>query len=308
MLANFFNKTRPIATLSLVVLLLFYYLFATFFKQYVELELFSIIKHFSFFTVLVFMLLIIGFIVKKNNLTEDNSYALLISVFVFALFFETMFKTTIVLSNLVLLLAFRKLYSLKSGFNIKKKLFDAGFWIGIAMLIYLWSGVFLVLIYIGLIVFQKATIRNLIVPIIGLITPILLWFTYLVLIDNSTVFFEHFLLVYSFDFSNYQNLNLLIPIAFLTLVLFWSVFSVLPKVSSIGKSFKWSWTVILWNLFFGMIVAALAPEKNGSEMFFNLFPTVVIIANFLQIAKSKVLKNIILYFFLVISVSVYFIA
>jgi len=308
MLANFFNKTRPITTLSLVILLLFYYLFATFFKQNVEIEFYSVLKHISFFIVLAFVLMILGFVIKKNNLTEDNSYALFITVFVLAMFSEMMFKTTIVLSNLMLLLGFRKVYSLKSGFNTKQKLFDAGFWFGIASIIYLWSGIFLLLVYVGIIVFQKGTIRNFIVPLIGFITPIFLWFTYLVLIDNSIVFIEYFNLKYSLDFGNYNNFNLLIPVTFLLVVLFWSLFDVFPKSSSIGKSFKWSWIVILWNLFFGLAITLVAPNKNGSEIFFIVLPTVVIIANFLQNTKSETFKSMILYLFFVISVGVYFIA
>jgi hypothetical protein len=82
---------------------------------------------------------VFNFIISKNKLTLDNLYGLLIGVILLGTFYESLFSTNLLLSNIFLLLAFRKIYSLSSNLNTKIKLFDAAFWIGIASLIYFWS-------------------------------------------------------------------------------------------------------------------------------------------------------------------------
>ena len=106
------------------------------------------------------MVLIVNFIVKKNSLTQDNSYVILIFVLLLGTFSETMFANSIVFASIGLLLGFRKIYSLRSGINTKQKLFDAGFWVGISTIIYSWSILYILLIYVGIIVFRKQSFKN----------------------------------------------------------------------------------------------------------------------------------------------------
>ena len=83
------------------------------------------IKRIGFFIWLGLFLLIVNFIVKKNKLTKDNLYALLLIVFLLGTFPEAMFSYSIVLANMALIFGFRKIYSLRSGLDTKLKLFDA---------------------------------------------------------------------------------------------------------------------------------------------------------------------------------------
>ncbi|MGY8909650.1 MAG: DUF6427 family protein, partial [Flavobacteriales bacterium] len=41
------------------------------------------------------------------------------------------------------------------------------------------------------------------------------------------------------------------------------------------------------------------PEKNGSELIYILFPTSIILANGVELIKKKIIKNIVLYLFLI---------
>lgn len=306
MIANFFNKTKP-ATIFIVAALLFvYYFTATFLLHSSELSIQFLIKRIGFFIWLGLFLLIVNFIVKKNKLTKDNLYALLLIVFLLGTFPKAMFSYSIVLANMALIFGFRKIYSLRSGLDTKLKLFDACFWIGIATMLYSWTIFYLLLVYVAMIIYQKLTIKNLFIPIVGFVAPMLIYFTYCLYFEDAAFFYNKFNYEINLDFKSYAALKLLIPVIFLSMVLLWSLVKVTPKVLSIRNNFKFSWDVLINHLLISAVIVLLAPTKNGSELFFLIFPSAVIISNLVQLTKSKIFRNLILYFFLLISVLVNF--
>jgi hypothetical protein len=227
-------------------------------------------------------------------------------VFLLGTFPEAMFSYKIVLANIALLLGFRKIYSLRSGVDTKLKLFDACFWIGIATLIYSWSIFYVLLVYLGVIIHQKLTVKNLFIPIVGFVTPMIIYFTYCLYFEDAAFFYNKFNYEINLDFSSYTSLKLLIPVIFLSIALLWSLLKVTPKVVSVRNNFKFSWDVLINHLLISATIVVLAPTKNGSELFFVIFPTAVIVANLMHYIKSKIFKNAILYGFLLVSVFVYF--
>ena len=306
MIANFFNKTKPATIFIIAALLFVYYFTATFLLHSAELSIQFLIKRIGFFIWLGLFLLIVNFIVKKNKLTKDNLYALLLIVFLLGTFPEAMFSYRIVLTNIALIFGFRKIYSLRSGLDTKLKLFDACFWIGIATMLYSWTIFYMLLVYVAMIIHQKLTIKNLFIPIVGFVAPMLIYFTYCLYFEDAAFFYNKFNYEINLDFSSYASLKLLIPVIFLSMVLLWSLVKVTPKVLSIRNNFKFSWDVLINHLLISAVIVLLSPTKNGSELFFLIFPSAVIISNLVQLTKSKIFRNLILYVFLLISVFVYF--
>ncbi len=306
MIANFFNKTKPATIFILAALLFVYYFTATFLLHSAELSFNFLIKRISFFVFIALLLLIVNFIVKKNKLTKDNSYALLLMVFLLGTFPEAMFSSNIVFANFALMLGFRKIYSLRTGVDTKLKLFDACFWIGVAILFYSWSIFYVLLVYLGMIIHQKLTVKNLFIPIVGFVTPVIIYFTYCLYFEDAAFFYNKFNYEINLDFSSYTSLKLLIPFIFLSITLLWSLLKVTPKVVSVRNNFKFSWDVLINHLLISAVIIVLAPTKNGSELFFLIFPSAVIVANLMHLIKSKIFINAVLYGFLLISVAVYF--
>ena len=306
MIANFFSKTKPATIFILVALLFVYYFTATFSLNSAELSIQFLLKRISFFIFIALLLMIVNFIVKKNKLTKDNSYALLLMVFLLGAFPEAMFSYIIILANFALMLGFRKIYSLRSGVDTKLKLFDACFWIGIATLLFSWSIFFILLVYLGMIIHQKLTVKNLFIPLVGFLTPMLIYFTYCLYFESAAFFYNKFSYDINLDFSSYTSLKFLIPIIFLSVMLLWSLLKVTPKVLTVRNNFKFSWDVLINHFLISITIVVLAPTKNGSELFFVIFPSVVIVANLMHHIKSKIIRNMILYAFLLVSFSVYF--
>ena len=305
MIANFFNKSKPANIFNILILLFLYYLTATFFTENYELSISSLFNKLIILVCLLLLVLIINFIIKKNSLTQDNSYAVLLVVFLLGTFFETMFDNRIVFTNIGLLLGFRKIYSLKSGINTKQKLFDAGFWIGISTIIYSWSILYILLIYVGIVVFRKLSLKNILIPIIGVLTPVFIYFSYHFYFDTFEIFYNKFNIEYSFIFNSYSQQKLLIPLIFLVFSLLVSTIILTPKIVLVSNKLKFLWAVLLNHLLISTIVVVMSPVKSGSEMLFLLFPAAIIITNLLQKSESSIFKNLILYLFLIISIGVY---
>ena len=198
------------------------------------------------------------------------------------------------------------MYSLRTGKNTKQKLFDAGFWIAIATLVYSWSSFYIVLVYIIMVVEGKQSFKNFVIPIIGFITPIFIFFTGCFYLDDLALFFESFNYEPYLKFVAYRDFKFLIPIAYIIVIMLWSVGRVSVKVAFLSNNIKLSWLILLTHLFISAIIITLSPVKDGSEMVFILFPLVIILTNNLQKSASSLFKNIILYFFLAISIGVYF--
>lgn len=306
MIANFFSKSKPVHIFNLVVLLFLYYTISFIFINNEVISGWDFAKNISFFFLQIIGLIIVNFIINKNNLTHDNLYALLLFVLLLGSFPEALFANKIILANLVLLISYRKIYSIKSGHNTTRKLFDAGFWIGIATLIYPLSIFYIALVFVAIIIYEKSYFKNLLIPIIGLATPLFLFFTYVFYFDKLELFLNLFQYNLSFDFSAYNKLSNLLPITFLITITLWSLVVVTPKIILVSNTLRMSWNVLINQLLIAALVVILSPNKNGSELFFVIFPCAIIITNFLQKSQSSNFKNLILYLFLLISISVYF--
>jgi hypothetical protein len=306
MITNFFNKSKPVVLFVIILILFVFYIAALFLLNFNELSLPFFIKKIGFFIVFIFLLLFLNFIIHKNKLTKSNSFALLLIVLLLGTFYETMFTNNILFANITLLLGLRRMYSLRSGLNTKAKLYDAGFWIGVSILIFSWSIFYLVIVYAAMTIYRKLDFKNIFIPIVGVVTPIIIYFTYCLYFNNLDVFYNKLLFVKDFNFFEYNNFQLLIPITFLTTLLLWSIIALAPTLILAKIHTKRAWNLVLTHLLISAIVIVLTPVKNGAEMFFILFPASVIITKFLEKSASETFKNLILYLFILISIAVYF--
>lgn len=305
MIANFFKKSKPAGVILIISLLFIYYFFATFYIYSNSISVKLLANRLFLFSLYVLWLMVFNFIISKNKLTLDNLYGLLIGVIFLGTFYESLFSTNLLLSNIFLLFAFRKIYSLSSNLNTKIKLFDAAFWIGIASLIYFWSFLFFILIYVGIVLYKKISIRNLIIPIVGFIVPVFLYFTYYLYLNELPVFYQKFNFTFNLNFDNYSVVKYLLPIILFGSILVWSIIRVTPNIILINNRLKQTWILLLNHLIVSIVVVGFAMVKNGSEVLFLIFPAGIILGNFIPKLKSKVLKNILLFMFLAISIVVY---
>ena len=167
MLTNFFSNSKPFHFISINLLLFVGYTLYNFQISNFEHGIIELILSTFKFSLYIALMLIFGFIIKKNKLTQINSYALF-SFGCFLLMVPILFQDSKpVFSLLFLLLALRRILSFNSKKNIQKKILDASLWIGIATLFYFWSLLFFLVLYAALIQLATKNYKLFLIPIIG---------------------------------------------------------------------------------------------------------------------------------------------
>lgn len=307
MIANFFNKTKPINFLVLSVLMTIIYIIGNQAVVNIDLTFNFFLKKMFILFLLVISIFIINFILRKNALTDDNSYALLIYILLFGIFPFSFYDGHILMTNLILLFAFRRIYSLRSMLKPKQKIFDSAFWIGLASLFYIWSFLYLFLLFFAIFIFNKLTWKNIIIPFIGFFTPVFLFYTFQLLKNDVSFFGTYWELSYNFQYYDYLEFSYLVPIVFLAYFTFFSIPTITKKNLLAKIDFKSTWFVLLAHIIVALIIVLVAPVKNGSEFSFLFFPLSILFANYIQITEKYWLKELVLYNFFILFTVVYFV-
>lgn len=306
MIANFFHKTKPVHSFFISGLFFVYFLLSIFIVEKPEFSFLLILQKLGFLFVFIVFFFLVRFVNRKNYLSGQDGYVLLILAMLFGMFPRAMEINNLFVSLFFLLLAMRRIYSIRTFKNVKQKLFDSGLWIGVAALFYMWSSIFLGLIFLAVFVHKRQEIRNLIIPIVGFITPIFLAFTYYFVTDDISSFYNRLIFEYSLSFDNYFAINLWLPIIILFILSIIGIAIVSIKIYSLTNDLKPSWALILAHFFIAIYIIIFSPIKDGSEMLFIFFPISIIIANNLQLINKRVFREILVYGLLALSFSVYF--
>ena len=295
MIASVFSKTRPFNYLTIGILLFVFFITKNVIASETNVSLGYYLQEFLLFVVVFASSFLINFIALKNELTKTNNYALLL-YFVFLLFFSSYFQNkNIIIANFFLLLALRRLISLKSMVSTKEKIFDASFWILIAALFHFWSLFYIVLVFIAIMLHVSRDYRNWVVPFIALVAVTLLFFLVNSFFDNSLLSSLLSKTYISFDFYYFENIYQRLAFAlFTSLSLFafvLQIFDIPNKALNMQSSHK----TILFSFILGIGIYIISANKNNGSLAFCFGPLAIIGANFIEKMESKWLKEIMVY-------------
>ncbi|TNJ47038.1 hypothetical protein KFZ70_05490 [Tamlana fucoidanivorans] len=249
------------------------------------------LKFFALIVVGYATVLLLNFIASKNGLTNNSNYEILL----FGLFLLFISSTTlsgqVLVSNFFILLAIRRIVSLRTEQHMKKKLFDAAFWIGVASLFYFWAILFFILVVLSLVLFADHKLRHWIIPFLGLAT------LFVIACACSVVMYNDFFTIFnyppevSYDFSNYNSLKYIIALTVLFSFGVWSSIFYLQNIKKQKKNFRASFKVIVLAMVIAFAIIVVAPNKNGSEFLFLFAPLSIIVANYIEIIHEKWFKE-----------------
>ena len=295
MIASVFSKTRPFNYLVIGILSLVFFILKTISTASADATWVYYAEELGLFLLVLGSVFLTNFIALKNGLTKGNNYALLL-FFVFLLFFSSMFQNkNIIISNFLLLLALRRLISLKSLLSTKEKIFDASFWILLAALFHFWSIFYIVLVFIAIILHVSKDYRNWIIPFIALLAVTILFFLANSLLDNSLMSTLLSKTYISFDFYYFDNVYQRIALAVfasISLFLFVThVFDIPNKALNMQSSHK----TILFSFILGVGIYVLSANKNNGSLAFCFAPLAIIGANFIEKIENNWVKEIVVY-------------
>ncbi len=293
MLTSFFNKSKPLNLVAIVVFLCLFYLIYNFETWLTSFEILNFLEKLAVLLVLVLSLLILNFIAKKNELTKRSAYKTLFFA-IFGVSFASLLQSEpAIISNLFIVLALRRLISLRSRKFIQKKIFDASFWIAIASLYQFWSILFFGLVFMAIINFA-AYFKNWLIPFVAILAVGMLTISFHLVTYDEIYYLNDWFQKSNFDFSKYGTLQLLIPLSVLLGLLIWTIFNYFSMMQKASVTKRPVLSLILFSLAIAVVVAIFSPTKNGSELIFFLTPFSIITASYFDSKKDRIFKEILL--------------
>lgn len=291
MISSFFSKAKPIHLLVVSAMLFVVFVIT---KMTTLTETFSVevfFKQAFLFGVCLASLFVLDFFVSKNNLTKRNSYKILMFGLFVAVLPETLGNSKLLVANLFVLLALRRIISLRSRKEIKKKLFDAAFWISLATLLFFWASLFYILIFIALLLHSIVDIKNWIIPLIGVLCVAIIAASYMIVTGIDIETYLHGFFDVSFDFTSLNSKRMIIAATLLLSYGTWASFYFMRSIKQQLKSYRPSFVIVIMSSLIALIIILVSPYKDGSEFIFLLAPLSIIMSNYLEIIPERWFKE-----------------
>ncbi|MEC3963982.1 DUF6427 family protein [Flagellimonas halotolerans] len=304
MISSFFGKTKPINYIVLAIILFLFY-FTNVFFQFGEQRINDVITlEILLFAALLLSIFIVNQIVRTEKATESNSYAMLFFLLLIITFSDEFVLQNVVFANFFLLLAFWRILSIKSIKNVKHKIFDASLLIALASLFYDWALAFMFLVFLVILVYDRRTLKNWLIPLLGLAAIFILTFTVLKLKGSLGFFKEHYQfslgLFTTKSFFQVLNIKTLVYLI-LTIVVSILVFVRLRNVSG-GKLLLLRIVFLIFVLGTGII---LFTPADASPVLITFFPVTVFFTNYFEGIKKRRLQEMVLILSMVLACSLF---
>ena len=287
MLTSFFGKSKPINYILLSVAIIIGYFFGVLTAQEQSLSLGSLSSHGLVIFLMVFAVLLLDFIIRKNNVTKNNTFAILLFVLFVLLVPEVYNAPKLILANIFVLLATRRILSLTTEKNTVKKIFDATMYITLASFCYGWAILFFVVLYPAITNKTKFTLTYLFIPIVGFLGITSIAVAYQFVVTDSYSWIYLWIPERDFDLSGYGDRGLFITTVLLLGLLLWMGGARLSKLGSLSKKERPSAITILLIAIISVGIVLAKTQKNGSELFFLFAPIAAITSNYIESGTSK---------------------
>lgn len=293
MISSIFEKTKPVNFIIILVFLFLFYWSVQFYLFDLSMSNVEIAPSIGILAILLFSVFIVDFVVKRNKLTSTNSFAILFFTLLFVVFPETLGDNNAIFTSFFLLLAMRRLLSIKSLKNIKLKIFDASLWICISSVFYEWALLYLLLVFAAIYIYEPKNIRNWLVIISVGVCFFMILYGILVLLDKPNFILEHYDFAINYDaifpIKWWTSLKMTLYALF-NIALAFSAFVHLSK-SGVGKVIVMR--LIAFSFVIGLVVNVLVTSENNNAVIITFFPSVIFIVNYLEsIKKPKFLELI----------------
>ncbi len=290
MITSIFSKSKPINFIMVAVFVVILFVFSNFNQLFTDVN--TSLKTTLKLAVAVFFIFLVDFIISKNNLTKKNGYAIMTFGLLFGLFPEVLKYSDLLFANLFVLFALRRLISLQTNLHTKKKFFDAGFWVMMATLFYFWAILFFAVVIVALIYHSKNNLKNVIIPFVGVATVILLLIAYNIIVYDTYIKPTNFSRYASVDYSVYNSGEFILKFTVLFTSFIWTLIYFFRSIQDKNKKLKPSFFLIAWSSVIAILIAIIAPVKNGSEFIFLFAPFSIIMANYIEVVSEKWFKEV----------------
>ena len=282
MLTSFFGNSRPVNFLILGGFIILGYVFSIIFGTDLHINFQTALSHLLFIILSVLGMMLLNFIVAKNKLTKLNTFTVLFYS-CFMVMLPVIFQNgNIILANFFLLMAMRRIISLRKDTNSSKKILDASVWITVASLFYFWSLLFFIPLWIAVVQKPNTDFKQILTPFTGFFAVVIINSAYRLVVDDSLIWFFEWMEAISLDFSIYNNAKILIPATVIFGFYIWTGIYQVLKLPSLSFKDRPYHLLLLYISVVTFLIALAAPEKTGAELLFVLAPLSIITTNYFE--------------------------
>ncbi len=296
MIASIFSKSRPFNYILVVVTLVlsfFIYQIQQQNSSTASNEIMGWLPKLGILLTLIASLFITNFITKRNGLSKDNSYSALFFV-AFLLFIPKVFTdSSIVISGFFVLLAMRRLISMKSLVTPKEKIFDASLWIFIAALFHFWSILFIVIVFVSIVFHVSGDYRNWVLPFIAFFAVGIVFLFFSLLFDKTWIYLIWNQIEVDFTFFYLERSAANAALILYGLFSFVFLFAMLLTLSKRPIIMLASYKKVIYIFLISLLIYVVSPEKNNALLLFSIMPLSILATAYVEISRDTVLKEII---------------
>jgi hypothetical protein len=291
MITSLFGKSKPLNFLILGFVLTASFLMSQ--LRYSETtDLGFITETFLYALLLFFCLWLLGFIIYKNKLTQNNHLALFFFVCYLIGVMHLNIESDAIWSLTFVILAIRRILAFRTTIDIRQKVFDAAFWLSIGMLFNFWIVLFFVFIYIVLLDFNGAPNRLWFIPLIASFSVLFPVFSYCLLfdkIDHFTNFFTIDTIGYSVIRMNYKTLWFIVITLFIAL---FSLYFYVKKLKLKASNQKKTRQHIIVGFFISLMVYFFSNQSHPDVILLTVPFLSVLSVAFAEDFKKKIVVEI----------------
>jgi hypothetical protein len=257
-------------------------------------SIFEIGKKIVLLFLLVGSLFITNFITKKNGLSKDNSYTFLLFFVFLILFPKTLSNEFLIISNLFILLALRRLISMQSLITPKEKIFDASFWIFTASVFNFWCILFIFLVFFSIIFHVSRDYRNWLIPFIAFFTVLVVGVLGALIFNPNIIQNYVSQIVIDFDLKYIETIFQNIALSIYIITAFIAFVSMILILSSKLSNLQSSYRKIMFAFIIGLVVFFISPNKDNSSLIYTFVPVSIMLTNYLETIHKYWIKETIL--------------
>lgn len=292
MISSIFGKTKPINYIIVLSFLFGFYWLVQFLVLDKVFAPQQILIQTAIVGVLIFSFFLVNFIVKRNKLTGINSFAILLYVLLMVLFPDTLGDNNAVVCSFFILLAMRRLISIRSLKNIKLKVFDATLWVLLASLCYDWALLYLFLVFTAIYIYEPKNIRNWMVPFAAVFVFFMIAYCILILSGNAAFLWEHYQFSSNFEAEYFKDVvKGSKRVIYIVLIVVVSLFSFV-KLGKAGLGKIVSLRLIALSFIIGLILEVLLSGSEAHPLILTFFPAVVFLTNYIESINKPNIREI----------------
>ncbi|NOX46303.1 MAG: hypothetical protein GXO89_04930 [Chlorobi bacterium] len=237
----------------------------------------------------LFIAFSLNFSLIRNDLTPTNSLIpALVYIVASSVSIRVMGLNPVLFSSLLLIISFHNLLGIYSEEDAFDKVFNAGFFIGLASAFYFPAIFFFLFIWFTFVVFRLQNWREWVIAFLGLVTPYLFIFTWFFLNDELTglliSYQEYFTSISFFNFQLDMGWGSFLIFGIMALMVLVGIFRVMAGINEKTILVRKKTWAIMWFTIMALLVFFISPPSE----FYGLGLLTISISAFIAIAFSYI--------------------